>query len=196
MTKTEVDDRPRKKKRKPSKAPLIIGLCVGGAVLLILGIAGTIAIIYAMSERANAQAKGKVEVPPPPLPPLQPPPDAPPKDIGEKKRDHTNIRLRIERTARINELGQIKLFYVAYGDGTRPPQTVDDFVKSIAREAPEIKKAIDDKYYVILPNVRSGVIAYERDPDTNNMHGFVDTTGGAREMSTTDLLAALKAQGN
>ena len=92
---------------------------------------------------------------------------------------------------------QIATFYADYRltNGDRPPATVDAFVKYIAREAPEIKKAIEEDYYKIVPNVKSGIIAYEFDPDTRNMHGFVDAGGAVSEISTTELLARLKEQG-
>ena len=81
-------------------------------------------------------------------------------------------------------------------DGTRPPQNVEDFVKSLEREAPHIKKAIEERYYVILPKVRSGIIAYERDPDTNGLHGVVTTVEGPHDLTTQELVAKLKAQSN
>jgi hypothetical protein len=195
-----IDDRPRKKKKKKSNAALWIGLGVSAGVLVVIAV-GSLVIwaIIAKGERdADALAKAR-----PPVAQLaaQKPADPPAKpnfdkvEIGEKKRDNTNIRLRAERPARLNELAQIKLFYMQYGDGTKPPPTVDAFVKSMGPDGQAIKQAIDEKYYVIMPNVRSGVIAYERDPDSRNMHGFIDTMGGAREMSTQELVTALKGQG-
>jgi hypothetical protein len=199
------DDRPRKKKKKKSNTGLWIGLGIGGGVLLILVV--VLVVVMAVSAMSNRepddQAKAKLQAMLAAQQPAQlPPPVQPAKQnfdkiqIGEKKRDGTNIRLRAERPARLNELAQIKLFYLQYGDGSKPPPSVDAFVKSLGPDGQAIKQAIDEKYYVILPNVRSGVIAYERDPDTNNLHGFIDTMGGAREMSTQELFATLKSQGN
>jgi hypothetical protein len=186
-----------KKKAAPADNTLWIGLAVGGAVVVIIIIAGAVGVYVYSQQTQQPQAAVRPDNAPPPAPPPQPPPQPPPaKDIGEKKRAVGNIRLRAERPKVLNDLGQIKLFYMDFGGGTRPPRTAEEFTESIAKHAPALKQAIDEKYYVILPNVRSGIIAYERDPDTNNMHAFIDTMGGAREISTQELLQQLKAQGS
>src|SRR5207247_8879755 len=99
--------------------------------------------VSAMNNReADDQAKAKLQAilaaqrPAPPLPPVKiAPPNFDKVEIGEKKRDSTNIRLRIERPQRQNELGQIKLFYGKY-DTTlnRPPRTVQHFIRHVQRE--------------------------------------------------------------
>ena len=62
---------------------------------------------------------------------------------------------------------------------------------------PAIKQAIDEKYYVVLPKVRddTGIIAYERDPDSAGRHGVVDSSGAPRDITTEELVAAVKSQG-
>ena len=197
----ETDDasaerRPRKRKKPAGQAGLWIGLGVGGGVLVILLIAAIVGIIIATrAGEPQVRAPRQIDKAAPAPAPVQPVVQPPAKDIGEKKRYATNIRLRAERPQRLNELAQIKIFYMDFGGGTRPPPSAEDFAKSIGRDAPAIKQAIDEKYYVIVPNVRSGIIAYERDPDTNSRHAFIDTMGGAREISTQELLQQLKAQG-
>ncbi len=71
---------------------------------------------------------------------------------------------------------------------------MQDFTEYIKRDAPGIKKAIDDKYYVVLPKVNSttGILAYEFDPDTRGQHGVVDASAVATEVSTQDLVPAVK----
>lgn len=206
----ETDDaseerRPKKKKKKPpSQAGLWIGVGVGGGVLLILLIAGVVGIILA-SRAGEPQAKVplKIEAPAaPPQPVVQP---EPPKfkDIGDKPRPSTagNLRARIDRIERINELRNIGQFYQQYVlNFNRPPKTAKDFTDFIGRDAPSIKQAIDEKYYFIVPNVREGnaIVAYEFDPDTMGRHGTVRMGGqGANEdLSSQELLKQLKAQGS
>ena len=191
------DRLPRKKRKQRDNTLLYIILGgVGGVVLLAALIFGIVMIAMNWGggneqAKANPQPKFEPRVVPPP-----PPDNPPPKDIGGKKRDSTNLRLRAERTARLNEMRQIATFYQDYRsiNGDRPPPTVDAFVKYIARDAPEIKKAIEEDYYKIVPNVRSGIVAYEFDPDTRGMHGMVDSGGSVREMTTQELLDALKQQ--
>ena len=194
---TEQVPRKKRKKRDNTLLYIILGV-VAGVVVLVLVV--VLIVVIAMNiGGGDPQARGNVVVPPPldNKAPEKPPEQQPPKDIGGKKRDQTNWRLRIERPQRLNELRQIALFYQDYRsiNNDRPPATVEAFLKHIAREAPEIKKAIEDDYYKIRPNVRSGIIAYEFDPDTRGMHGIVDTGGSAREMSTEELLEAKKQQG-
>lgn len=200
----ETDDaseerRPRKKKKPPSQVGLWIGLGVGGGVLLILLIAGVVGVIIA-TRAGEPQAKAPLNLPPPPPPP-QPvvqPEQEKFKDIGDKKRSTTGIRARADRPARMNELRQIALFYVQYRDTlNRPPKTVQDFTEYIKRDAPGIVQAIDEKYYVLVPNVRGdGIVAYERDPDQNNRHAVAHASTPVEEISTQELLAQLKAQGS
>jgi hypothetical protein len=190
----------KKKKKKQSRAGLWIGLGVGGAVLLILLIVGVVVIVLAMGDRGDAQAKGKPKFDPPvePQPPPQqdPPKKDPPKDVGDKPRTEGTFYLRINRIERLNELKQIGIFYTQYSDTfNRPPRNADEFVKYIARDAPAIAKAIQDKYYFIVPNARSGIMAYEFQPDQMKMHGMVHTSEGVRDISQVDLLATLKQQG-
>ena len=188
---------PRKKRKKQNNKLLFIILGVVGG-LLILAILITGAILAAMSMTGGGNApKGNVVIPVVENK-KEEAPKQPAKDIGEKKRDATNLRLRAERTHRLNEMRQIALFYEDFRstNGNRPPATVEAFLKHLPRDAQEIKKAIEDKYYVIVPNVRSGIVAYEFDPDTRSMHGFVDSGAAVSEISTDELLARLKDQKN
>jgi len=165
---TDEKDRPRKKKKKKTNTGLWIGLGVGGGLFLTIVV--VLVVVLAISAMGNreqdAQAKARLQAallaaqkPPAPAP-VQPPQPKFDKDIGEKKRDSTNLRLRAERTGRLHELGQIKLFYMQYGDGSKPPPTVDEFVKSMGREGQAIKQAIDEKYYIILPSVHARLHRY------------------------------------
>ena len=137
-----IDDRPRKKKKKNSNAALWIGLGVGAGVMVLIVVPSLViwAVIAKSNRDADALAKAR-----PPVAQLaaQKPADPPAKpnfdkvDIGEKKRDNTNIRLRVERTARLNELRQMGLFYTQYRtEFNKPPPTVDDFINYIKRDAP------------------------------------------------------------
>jgi hypothetical protein len=198
------DDRPRKKKKKKSNTGLWIGLGIGGGVLLILVV--VLIVVMAVSAMTNRepddQAKAKLQAmlaaqKPPPLPPPVPPakPNFDKVAIGEKKRPNDSIRARADRPERLNELRQIGLFYAQYKtEFNKPPQTVQDFTEYIKRDSASIKKAIDDKYYIVLPKVNSntGILAYEFDPDTRGQHGVVDASGVATEISTQDLVAAVK----
>jgi hypothetical protein len=198
-----IDDRPRKKKKKNSNAALWIGLGVGGAVLILLLVASV--VTWALIAKSNRDADALAKARPPEAQlaaqkPAEPPakPNFDKVDIGEKKRDNTNIRLRVERTARLNELRQMGLFYTQYRtEFNRPPATVQDFTNYIKRDAPAIVQAIDEKYYVVLPKVSadSGIIAYERDPDSAGRHGVVDSSGAPRDITTDELVAAVKSLG-
>jgi hypothetical protein len=202
-----IDDRPRKKKKQKSNAALWIGLGVGAGVFAIIAVVLVVvfaigamgnpaADAQALARRQAARAAANQPADPPPAKPAQPNHDK--VDIGEKKRDNTNIRLRIERTARLNELRQIGLFYTQYRtEFNKPPPAVQDFVNYIKRDAPAIVQAIDEKYYVVLPKVsaNSGIVAYERDPDSAGRHGVVDSSGAPRDITTDELVAAVKSQG-
>jgi hypothetical protein len=188
---------PRKKrKQRDSKLLFIILGVIGG--LLILAILITGAVLAAMNMGGGGNAPGNVVIPVGEKPPEKPKEQPPAKDIGEKKRDHTNIRLRVERTHRLNEMRQIALFYEDFKsiNGGRPPATVEAFLKYLPRDAQQIKEAIEEKYYVIVPNVQTGIVAYEFDPDTRSMHGFVDQGTAVSEISTDELLKRLKEQGS
>jgi hypothetical protein len=199
-----IDDRPRKKKKQKSNTGLWIGLGIGGGVLLILVVVliGVLAINAMNNREPDDQAKAKLQAilaaqqpapPPPPVPAAKPNFDK--VAIGEKKRPNDSIRARADRPERLNELRQIGLFYNQYKtEFNKPPQTVQEFTEYIKRDSPGIKKAIDDKYYIVLPKVNSstGILAYEFDPDTRGQHGVVDSSGLAQEISTQDLVAAVK----
>lgn len=200
-----IDDRPRKKKKQKSNKGLWIGLGIGGGVLVILVVALVVVLaVSAMNNREpDDQAKAKLQAllaaqkPAPPPPPVQPPPQF--KDIGEKKRATDSIRARADRPDRLNELKQIGLFYQQYIlNFNRPPTTVQDFTEFIKRDSAGIKKAIDEKYYFLVVQVKgqSGIVAYEFDPDTRSRHGIAEMGGRADDMTTQELLAALKAQGS
>jgi hypothetical protein len=201
-----IDDRPRKKKKKSSNAALWIGLGVGAGVFVIIAV--VLVVVFTIGAMGNpvadAQALARRQAAlaaankpaDPPAKPAQPNHDK--VDIGEKKRDNTNIRLRVERTARVNELRQIGLFYFQYRTTfNKPPPTVQDFVNYINRDAQAIVQAIDEKYYVVLPKVSadSGLVAYERDPDSAGRHGVVDSSGAPRDITTEELVATVKSQG-
>jgi hypothetical protein len=196
-----IDDRPRKKKQKNSNAVLWIGVGVGAGVLVLIVVASL--VIWAIIAKGNRDAEALAKARPPAAQlAAQKPADPPAKpnfdkvDIGEKKRDNTNIRLRIERTARLNELRQMGLFYTQYRtEFNKPPPTVQDFVNYIKRDAQAIVQAIDEKYYVVLPKVSadSGIVAYERDPDSAGRHGVVDSSGAPRDITTEELVAAVKS---
>jgi hypothetical protein len=197
--------RQKKKKKKPqSRIGLWIGLGVGAAVLLILILVGVIAVIMA-SNAGEPQAKGpppKLD-PLPPIPPIVQPKQEQFKDIGEKKRPSGagNLRARIDRIERINELRNIGLFYQQYVlNFNRPPANAKDFTEFIKSDSPTIKHAIDEKYYFIVPNVRAGnaIVAYEFDPDTMGRHGSVRMGGqdAHEDLSSKELRAQLDAQGS
>jgi hypothetical protein len=200
----EDEDRPRKKKKKPrSKLPLFIGLGVGAGVLLVLII--VLVVVIAINAGGDNQPKKPkqdlfADLKPPPPPP--PPPAKQNFDkvqIGEKVRPGSGVRVKADWAERVNELKQIGIFYNQYrAEFGKAPPTVDDFTNYIKREAPQIKKAIDEKYYVLLPKVtaNTGIIAYELDPDTNQLHGYVDMSGAADAITTKELVARIKAQGN
>jgi len=199
-----IEDRPRKKKKQKSNKGLWIGLGIGGGVLVILVVVLVVVLaVSAMNNREpDDQAKAKLQAllaaqkPAPPPQPVQPAkPNFDGVAIGEKKRSNDSIRARADRPERLNELRQIGLFYTQYKtEFNKPPQTVQDFTEYIKRDSPGIKKAIDDKYYVVLPKVsaNTGILAYEFDPDTRGQHGVVDSSGLAQEISTNDLVAAVK----
>jgi hypothetical protein len=199
----EEDDRPRKKKRKKSNAPLFIGLGVGAGVLLVVII--VLVVVIAINAGGGNQPKkpqgdpfAGFKEPPPPPPPVKPNFDK--VEIGEKPRPANSIRARVDRSERLNELKQIGSLYQQYVvNFNKPPATVQDFTEYIKRDAPGIKKAIDEKYYIIVPKVTagSGIVAYEFDPDTNSRHGITLMGGTAHDdMTTQELVAALKAQGS
>jgi hypothetical protein len=189
-----------KKKAAPSDNTLWIGLGVAGAVALILIIAGAVGV-YMYSHAGEPQAKGPLNLPPPPR--IEPPP-APPeqpkfKDIGDKKRNTTSYRARVDRIERRNEMRQIGLFYQQYAtEFNRPPARVEDLVDYIKRDAPGIVQAINEKYYFIVVGVRAGngIVAYEFDPDQNGFHGFAEMGGRVDDLSSQQLVAQLKAQGS
>ncbi len=186
------------KKKKQDNTGTWIAVGVGAGVLLLLIIIGVVTIIV-VSNAEEPQAKGPRFEPPPAKP--QPPPEKkpPPKDIGEGKRVTDSIRARADRPGRLNELRQIGLFYAQYRDTfNKPPRNVQDFVEFIKRNAPQIKKAFEEKYYFLVVNVRdNGIVAYEFDPDTQGRHGVAEMGGRSHDDMTTDeLVAALKAQGS
>jgi hypothetical protein len=202
-----IEDRPRKKKKQKSNTALWIGLGVGAGVFVVIAVVLVVVLIINTmgNPEADALAKARAQAAllaaqkpadPPPAKPARPNFDK--VDIGEKKRDNTNIRLRAERPARQNELRQMGLFYFQYRtEFNKPPPTVQDFVNYIKRDASAIVQAIDEKYYVVLPKVSadSGIVAYERDPDSAGRHGVVDSSGAPRDISTEELVAAVKSQG-
>ncbi len=200
------DDRPRKKKKKKkSNAALLIGLGVGGAVLLVLIV--VLVVVVAINAGGNNPPRPPqppvVQAPPIPAPPPPVKPNFDKVEIGDKPRPSGagNLRARIDRIERINELRNIGQFYQQYVlNFNKPPASAKDFAEFIKRDAPGIKQAIDEKYYFVVPNVRagSGIVAYEFDPDTMGRHGIVLMGGqGAHEdLTTQELVAALKAQGS
>src|SRR5436309_9920340 len=109
---TEQLPRKKRKKRDNTLLFIIVGVAAGVLVLALL-ITGIVLAVMNLGG-GNPQAKGQLPVAPVlenKPPDDKPPPNAPAKDIGEKKRDHTNLRLRAERTYRLNEMRQIGLFY-------------------------------------------------------------------------------------
>ena len=204
-----IDDRPRKKKKQEkSNTVLWIALGVGGAVvlLIVLVLGGVLAMNAMASREADEKAMAKLQAA---LAAVQKPPEPPPAkpakpnfdkaDIGDKPRPTNNIRLRAERPGRLNELRQIGLFYQTYrSEFNKPPQTVQEFAEYIKRDAPAIKQAIEEKYYVVLPRVMAnqGIVAYEFDPDTASRHGVVDSTGAAQEITTAELVELINGKGN
>ncbi len=190
----EVAERPRKKKKKKkeSKALLLLLLGLSGAVLV-----GVIILVIVQNLPTKERNKGSGEQVAKQDPPKQEQPKPEPKQeeqlIGKKIREEgSGLRTRINRTERLNELRQIGLFYQSFGGGVRPPSKLEDFVNSLKREAPQIAQAIQEKYYAIRLNVRSGIVAYEYDPDNFGKHGVVDTGGAARDITTEELLAMIK----
>jgi uncharacterized Zn finger protein (UPF0148 family) len=191
----EEEDRPRKKKKKKkqqdSKMPLIL---LAGGGLLLVGI--VVLVIVLVSSGGKKKADDPVAGPvkqPEPEPEKKQEEKQQPQEIGKKIRNESGgLRTRINRTERLNELRQIALFYQQYGDGRRPPAKVEDFVRSLPRDAQQIAQAIEEKYYLIRPGLRSGIVAYEFDPDNFGMHGVVDISGAARDMPTAELLDLLK----
>ena len=192
-----------KKKAAPADNTLWIGLAVGGAVVLIIIIAGAVGVYVYSQQNEQPKVAVKLDGPPPAIPQPQQQPKPKFKDVGDKPRPsgNTNLRARIDRIERINELRNIGSFYQQYVlNFNRPPATANDFTEYIKRDAPGMKQAIDEKYYFIVPNVRAGdaIVAYEFDPDTMGRHGTVRMGGqGAQEdMSSQELVAQLKAQGS
>jgi hypothetical protein len=192
------EGRAMKKKKKENNVMMWVGIGVGAGVLFIVILIAVVAIIV-NSNAGEPQAKG----PPPPIPEVNfPKPPPPPKpnndkaDIGTGKRHTSGIRGRANRVERINELRQIRLFYEQYQtEFGKAPQTVGAFVDYIKRDAPHIKQAIEEKYYVFLPKVTgSGIIAYEHDPDDHQLHGVVTIGQGPHDLTTDELVHALNQQ--
>jgi hypothetical protein len=187
------------RKKEKDNSGILIGLGVGGGILALLIIAGAIAIFLSLNaaEPQKAPARDPLADFKPPPPPPKPKLNKENVDIGDKPRPTSGIRARADRPRRQNELRQIGLFYTQYRDTfNRPPPTVQDFTEYIKREAFEIKQAIDEKYYVLLPNVRdNGIVAYERDPDQGGRHGVVNPTGTFDEITTQELIDTVKGQG-
>ena len=187
--------RRKKKKKQAGSGPLIILLSAGGALVL-----GGIVVAVILLTRTpkdepdpNKQAaqnpgdKRAKEVDKT----KQPEDKEQPKDVGTKKRPDS-YRLRINRVERRNELRNIGQLYTAYtADFGRPPGKVEEFLKYIERDARELHKAIADKYYVVLPNVKSGMVAYEYDPDNTGRHGIADVSGVVEEIDS--IVGALAA---
>jgi hypothetical protein len=189
------------KRKKKDNTQLLIGLGVGAGILVVLIIGGVVAVIVA-SKAEEPQVKARPKDPEPPKPVVKVQPEKL-KDIGEKTRPSAagNLRVRIDRIERINELRNIGQFYQQYAlNFNRPPASAKDFADYIKTDAQVIKQAIDEKYYFIVPNVKDGnaIVAYEFDPDTQGRHGTVRMGGqGAQEdMTSQELVAALKAQGS
>jgi hypothetical protein len=189
--------RAMKKRKKENNVMMWVGIGVGAGVLLLVILIGVVVIIV-KSNAGEPEAKAPIRpVPEVNLPKPPPPPPKPNYDkvqIGEGKRQAGGIRVRINRVERLNELRQIGLFYQSYRtEFNKAPQTVQQFTEYIKREANQIKQAIDEKYYVLLPNVQGGgIVAYELDPDTNQRHGVVTANGEADEISTDELVMRVK----
>jgi hypothetical protein len=97
----------------------------------------------------------------------------------------------------INQLAKLMQTYeVEFG---RVPKTKEEFVTYIQRDAAHIVRAINDNEIVVLwgQPMRSGiVIAYEREPDLHGTHVVAYGDASTPTISTAQLQAALKSQGN
>jgi len=188
------------KRKAPDMSGTWIAVGAGGGSLLMLIIVVGVGM-YMYSQAGEQLVKAPINLPPPAPPQPVAQPEQPKfKDIGDKKRNTTSYRARVDRIERRNELRNIGLFYQQYNlTFNRPPKTVQDFTQYI-KEAPGIVQAINEKYYFIVVGVREGgsnIVAYEFDPDQHGMHGVAEMGGRAHDdMTSQELVAQLKAQGS
>lgn len=193
------EDRPRKKKKKKQSGNtvLIVSTAIG---ILILLVGGGVAVALLLPRQPAPVAKA----PPPPAAPVggpiekkEEPKDLNKVDIGKGTRYTTSLRARAERPERMNELKQIATFYNTFRtDRGKGPQKAEEFISYIQRDSPPIKKAIEDRYYVVVSNVTQGIVAYEHDPDIAGRHGAVDGNGAVQDLTTDELVTQLKTQGS
>lgn len=107
------------------------------------------------------------------------------------------VARRIDRPERQNELKQIGTFYqLIRTERGRPPADLKDFMAYCQRDIPGICKAIEEGYYVVVPNIKSGngVIAYEREPDIHDMHLAILADLSVHTVTTGELKAGLQAK--
>jgi hypothetical protein len=185
-------EQPRKKKKKnrkkKSSAALISGIVAG--LLLLVG--GGVALVVAVTGGKKNEPQAKAPAPPPakPDPPAQ-------KGTAPRPGLISAIARRVDRPQRLNELRQIALFYESYrNERGKPPSNLQEFTNSFKREAPDIVKAIEENYYVVVLNVRgSGIIAYEKEPDIHDEHAVAKTDASVNTITSQQLKAELGIQG-
>lgn len=155
----------------------------------------TIMLILTLGTAAGCK---KDEPAPKPLPVAQNPnPNPNPPAAKPKPSLISAVARRIDRPERQNELKQIGTFYqLIRTERGRPPVDVKDFMAYCQRDIPVICKAIEEGYYVVVPNVKSGngVIAYEREPDIHDMHLAILADLSVHSVTTEQLNAGLQAK--
>jgi hypothetical protein len=105
----------------------------------------------------------------------------------------------IDRPAVQNDLRQLALFYKTYEAEFGSVKSADALKNYIKRDAPKLYQALDEKVYVVVPNVRAAsgsVVAYEKTADAAQQHIVAMGDATISQMSTAELQAALKKQGS
>ncbi|MBI2807635.1 MAG: hypothetical protein HYX68_21860 [Planctomycetes bacterium] len=168
-TKSERDDRPRKKKKQSAgNTGLWIGLGIGGALLLLLLVGGGVTLAIMKPWARNAEKKEVLAQNPPPK--QEAPVNPGPKGIQVRKNPKSllgRVYYRGTRASLDNEMRQIKLFYeqycLEYPNANK--RTVDSFLNYIRRDSFQIHNAIkEDKFYTMNVKARldtKSIIAYE-----------------------------------
>jgi hypothetical protein len=109
------------------------------------------------------------------------------------------VKRVIDRPAVQNDLRQLALFYKTCEADYGRVKSVEEFKRYIKRDAPKLVQALEDKVYIVVPNVRGGagtIVAYEKTPDAAKQHIVAMGDGTISQMSTQQLQAALKKQGS
>ena len=133
-----------------------------------------------------------------------PSPDAPaPVDPGAHRGlaplSEVGLKRVIDRPAVQNDLRQLALFYKTYEAEFGSVKSADALKNYIKRDAPKLYQALDEKVYVVVPNVRAAsgsVVAYEKTADAAQQHIVAMGDATISQMSTAELQAALKKQGS